>query len=160
LSERSRQELGASKSLPSGFTSAFEEQGRYWYDYQWQGDLSRFGFRSEYLDSSPSGEGLGGYSDWRNEARIGHMIMREVEAELSTSYTMRRNDTVSGLDDQDPTLTNDYETWTIRLGTSFPVARSTTFTTYVEHVERFSDNSQLAFSRDTFEAYFTFRHEF
>ena len=160
VSRQARQVIGASQSMSDGFNSGFDIQRRYWYHLDWAGELTRAGFRSDFLDSDPSGENDYRYTDWRNGIELGRYIYREVELVLTSEYAIRNNDPVEDTEGVDPTLQGDYETWVTRLGTRLPVSRHTHFTTYVEHAERFSDNEDLAFTRDTFEAYLTYTREF
>ena len=61
---------------------------------------------------------------------------------------------------EDPEYTSDYETLSVRLGTTFSVTRMIDFSIYGQHIDRLSDNPNLEYSRDIAAGTFTYKHDF
>ena len=163
--------LAFSRSQRAGFNSPFEINDSYAYNLAWKGDFVSAGLFSTFNTVDPQSTGVNPYSDWMSGVNIVYPIFVDVPVVcgdsiallLSSRYDMRDNGSfdASELTLVDPEWQANYRTWTSRIGFSFPFIWSDiTFATYVEHVDRASDDPQLAYTRDLFEATFSFRHEF
>ena len=149
--------LGYSRTLRGGFNSAFEQVDAYDYRIEWKGAASSVTLHSALKEVEPSSDSVNAYRDWSSGLEVSYPLRPYINLQFSSKYSVRQNrDTVEG----DEEWVYDYDTWSTRLGTSFAVTRKIDFTTYVQHVERYSNSEQLEYERDTISGVFTFRHRF
>lgn len=157
------QTLQYQRGLRSGFSSAFEEYDRASYELKWNGDLTSVKARSAIDSVSPSLAEDTDYRDWINSLSVSWRATPTITLDGATVYTIRDNDSEDvDVEDEEVDIEDfeDYETWSSRIGTSFKIAREITLSMSYRHVERFSDTADLAYSRDTFQALLTYRHQF
>jgi len=151
--------LSYARGLRTGFDSAYEIYDEYAYKITWQGSATRITGYTTYQDVEPSSPDVNGYSDWISGVDLTHPLTQSANL-FATSYYDARNNRTAVSANADPEWTNNYATWVSRIGTSLTLTKSIDFVTYFEHVERYSASSQLAYSRDVFEATFYYRHQF
>jgi len=159
LSKTLRHSLGYDRGFRSGFNSDYELYDTFSYRLNWQGEISSAAFFSRYSNVEPSGAIDWPYRDWANGASLSYPILEWLTLGASTVYTIRESD-AEFEDEEDPENSSDYDTWNSRIGTDFRIHKKMTFSTYYSHYERISDDEDLEFTRDTFEAYVTYRHQF
>jgi hypothetical protein len=145
------------RGLRTGFNSDYERFTGYGYSIDWRGDVSTLGLFTRVEEVEPSDERYGTFRDWVSGLRGTRPLTDFATLDAHLTYTVRDNRDVTV---EDPELAEDYETWVAHLGTAFAITRSITFYTYYERVERISDFDDLAYTRDIFEAMFTYRHDF
>jgi len=150
--------IGFSRGIRGGFSSAFETYDRYSYHLRWGGDATTAEAYTEYTDVENS-DLDSDYTSWVSGLILSYPLVENIRLRLSTAYNIREN---SGdvLEDADPQDVNNYETWTTRLSSSFELTKKIDFTTYFQHVERTSDDDQLAYKRDIVAANLRFSHQF
>jgi hypothetical protein len=153
-------ELQYRRGLRLGFDSAFEMYDEYSYRITWQRDLMTVAGYSVLTQVYPSWDATPAYSTWTSGADASYPLTERLRLLGTTIYTRRQNEDAPPGADIDEEWRYDYQTWLSRLGTGFAVTPSISFTTYGEHVVRWSDSDNLEFTRDTFEAFFTYRHAF
>jgi hypothetical protein len=147
------------RGLRTGFNSDYEIYTMYGYSLDWRGAVSSAGLFTRIYEVEPSGDQVSSYRDWQSGVRCSYPLTGFATLIASSVYSIRENnareDQAGELEDR-----SDYETWSSRVGTSFSITKNLTFLTYYEHVERYSDASDLTYSRDIFEARFSYRHQF
>ena len=157
LSRDLAHELSYGRMLRGGFVSAFEQVDEYRYEIGWKRGRTSANLYSTINEVTPSSTGVNAYRDWKSGVDATYPLAYYVDLVFASEYSVRENeDTSSG----DAEWQNDYDTWSSRLGTSFALTRKVNFTTYVQHVERWSGSEDLEYERDTFSAVLTFKHRF
>jgi len=168
--------------LARGFLSHFEIIDSYGYRLEWAGVRTAVGAQSTMSIVRPVGGNVGEYRNWVSGVNVVYHLTQFIDLNGSSTYSVRYN-RVGALDEDaavdpeadiveeaadvgdvsptiDEELVSDYATWVSRLGTAFGLTEKITFETYVQHTERISENENLAYERDIFEARLVFRHEF
>ncbi|NQT91790.1 MAG: hypothetical protein HQ559_03440 [Lentisphaerae bacterium] len=162
LTERLSHEFSYARGMTPGFfTGTLELADRYAYRIGWKTDRLSIGLSSSLGIVKPAGtEKYGEYWDWSSGVEASCTITRHVVLNGSSVYSRRdnRDDALGPVIDEE--LVSDYDTWISRLGTTVTLARSLFFDTYMQYVERLSDNSNLVYERFTFYAGLKYRHEF
>jgi len=150
------------RAMRTGFSSNFEVTDTYRYELDWRGDLVSARAYSQLTEVDPSNRDETDYSDWTSGLTVTYPLVNRpyITLNASTRYSVRDNSARGITVVTEPEQENDYETWDSRIGTSFGIARDISFTTYVQHIERFSDYEDLQYERDIFAAYFTYSHQF
>jgi len=154
--------LSYSRGLRAGFDTAVEQYDHVSYRLNWQGKVTRATFTSSMSSVDPMLATDIAYRDWANQVQVARDVTDWMTVTLTSSYTVRDNlvNASSDLTNAAEEDTSDYSTWVTRIGTDFRLTKRVTFNTYAEHVERFSDNPDLAYSRETFAAYLTYQQRF
>lgn len=152
------QELFYEHGLRGGFASSFEVFERYGYALNYQDAAWRARIYTTWTDVRPGDDTANDYTDWTSGVDIGLPLTRFVTLRGSTAYSIRGNSGDGDLGASE--LDSDYETWNSLIGTEFPLTRKIRFSTYYQHVERYSDDQALEYQRDIFEALLTFTHQF
>lgn len=152
--------LSYEHGLTGGFNSSFEEYDNVSYRLNWAGQLGSAVFRSAYSSVQPSADDSGDYTTWANGVTLSRALSKLLSVTLDSTYTLRNNRDADTTDTAQLEDTSDYETWVTTLSTGFQLTKRTTFTTSLQHAERFSDAEDLAYTRDTFEAHLTYRRQF
>jgi len=160
--------LSYSRSLRGGFRTAFETVDTYEYKIDWTGYASSASLYSRLSMVEPSTEARNEYRDWTSGFEMSYPLVRYITLLFQSTYSVRNNTTESGAPEEeledlqevaDQELRNDYTTWQTRIGTKFSLMREIDFTTYAEHIERYSDSEDLEYERDILAAYLTYTHE-
>ena len=162
LTTRLSHTLSYQRAMSPGFlTGSLEFADRYGYRLDWKGDRLSSELFSNFVVYKPVGViEYGEYWDWSSGIRAQYILTRYVTLDGSSVYSLRDNRFDAAGLDIDAELVSDYSTWVNRLGTTVNLTRELFFDTYVQNVERFSDNADLAYARFTFYAGLTYRHEF
>ncbi|MBL7115799.1 MAG: hypothetical protein ISS35_08535 [Kiritimatiellae bacterium] len=159
LSKTLRHSLGYARDIREGYNSSYEIYDLYSYRLNWQGEISSASFFSRYSDVESSGATDWPYTSWGNGATLSYPILDWLTLNASTVYTIRENKAeFENVDD--PENSSNYDKWDSRIGTDFRIHKEMTFSTYFAHYERISDDEELEFTRDTFEAYVSYHHQF
>lgn len=156
-------ELEASRTVNEGFDTAYQTVDRYRYRMGWQGVALNAGLSAERIEVDPSSPDVSEYTDTRYIADASYPLTSFARLQGATGYTLRRNRSMADRDGAQPQpadRSTDYETFFWRLGTNFNVTRRIVFDTWYQYNERFSDREDMEFTRDTFQAMFTFSHRF
>jgi hypothetical protein len=165
ISESKSQKITYQRRQTEGFSGGVDVSDTISYNYSWSGERFPGAFSTRYATLDPQEATRSGYSDWTTRLQLGHQLTRLLRLTFLTSYAQRKTDasasaaaaaTAAGTQD----ATSDYDTWTVRLGGSMPLTKKTAFSTYVEHVDRMSDNENLAYTRDVIAATITWSHDF
>ncbi len=153
--------LGYSSSVNTGYRTAFELVDSLEYKMEWHGDATTATLLSTYSTTQPSGNIFSEYADWVTRLDVTYPLTRYIELNGALRYQIRENEPpVLNEALYDPETTSDYDTWMARIGSSFDVTKKIKFYTYYTHVSRDSDNDDLVYTRDIFEAYFRYSHQF
>jgi hypothetical protein len=153
--------LGYSSSVETGYRTAFEYVDRLEYQLEWHGDATTATLHSEYRTTEPSGNIFSDYMDWITRLDVSYPLTRIITLRGTLRYQIRDNEPVVLNEDlYSPETISDYTTWMGRVGASFDVTKKITFYTYYTHVSRDSDNDDLVYTRDIFEATFRYTHQF
>lgn len=161
LKENVWHSLGYSSSINTGYRAAFELVDSLEYRLEWNGDATTVALSSEYRTTEPSGNIFSKYADWVTELNVIYPLTRFIDLEGTLRYQIRENDpNLLSNELYDPETTSDYDTWMGRIGSSFAVTKTIKFYTYYTHVSRDSDNEDLVYTRDIFESYFRYSHQF
>lgn len=142
------QEFGYSRSLSESFEGGVDIMDVLSYSYRWSRSVLPGSFSTTYVSSDPQDGGRSDYADWTSRLDLRYRLTRKIRLNFALSYAMRMNDDVGVDDEGNPELSNDYETLTATLGTSFRLTRKSSFSAYASHVDRTSDNADLAYTRD------------
>jgi hypothetical protein len=139
------------RSMAGGFRSPLEVNDVCQYRLDWKGVFaSAYGF-SRATQGRPVGRNIPDYADWTSGIGGRYPLWRGVDLIGDTTYSTRHN-LGKFLGAVDLQQANNYDTWVFRLGTSFALTQRVDFSTYYQHMERWSSEDQLAYERDTFEA--------
>jgi len=161
LSRSLKHRLEYSRSMTAGFNSPYMLSDTVGYHLNWTSDeLITAGLFSQYSKVSTGDARYGEYTDWNSGVNVALPVTSIVTLTFDTTYSIRENNNISDSLMTDVEMRNNYNTWTSRIGTSFAITREVVFSTYLQHIERSSDYSQLAYSRDVFVAMFTYTHRF
>ena len=151
-------------SLSHGLTEAFEGPFDLTtmasYDLSYEKDRTAIRFRTMYSFVEPQTVSFSEYASWVTSLETVLPVTRFMGLLFNVDYAVRDNGEVVDPALDDPEYTSDYETWSMRLGTSFSVTRKVSFDLYGQHIERLSDNPDLQYSRDIVAATFSFSHSF
>ncbi len=150
------------RDLVDGYNSAFETSDAFTYNLEWNGEFVSLSFSSALMDVEPVSESVNAYSHWSGDLNGSWQATSFVNISFSTSYTIRDNEgiEIAGDEEVDEELSFDYDTWTSRLGMSFPIAKDLAFSTYVQRTERESDSANLQFTRLSTGTFLTYHHVF
>jgi hypothetical protein len=146
--------------LTGGFSSPFNLQSSLSYELSYENDMASMVFSSGYTSVEPQVAEFSDYTSWLSSLNIGLPMTRSIGLLFSASYAARANGVSASTDLSDPEYTSDYDTLSLRLGTSFSVTRRIDFTIYAQHIDRMSDNENLDYSRDILAGTFSFSHAF
>ena len=160
MSPTLNQTVSYSRSMGGGYSSAFEVRDTLDYRLRWQGKLSSVQFYSTLSEVAPTDDSDADYRSWITGLDVSYPLTHYITLIGSTSYSVRENEERVSSDDDELELSNDYDTWTSRIGTSFRLTRRISFRTYAEHTERISDEENLDYERDTVAAYLTYHRQF
>ena len=153
--------LGYSSSVNTGYRSAFEFVDSLEYRLEWNGAATTATLVSEYRSTTPSGVLFSDYTDWITRLDVIYPLTRKIALNGALRYQIRENAGVLiGEDLYDPETISSYNTWMGRLGAEFYVTKSIRFYTYYTHVSRDSDDEDLVYTRDIFEATFRYTYNF
>ncbi len=153
--------LQYSSSVETGYRSAFEFVDSLEYRLEWHGQATTATFLSEYRAVEPDKSVFSSYNDWINQLDVYYPLTRVIELHGMVSYDVRENASPPLNEDLYlPETVSDYNTWVARIGTDFHVTKTIEFFTYYTHVSRDSDNEDLVYTRDIFEATFRYTHQF
>ncbi len=153
--------LGYSSSINTGYRTAFELVDSLEYRLEWHGEATTATLLSEYRTTVPSGNIFSDYADWITRLDVTYPLTRYIELHGVLRYQVRENQpNLLPNELYDPETTSNYDTWMGRIGSSFAVTKTIKFYTYYTHVSRDSDNDDLVYTRDIFEAYFRYTHQF
>jgi hypothetical protein len=160
LSRQISHSFSASRSQQGGFSSDFEIDNTYGYKLDWKGDDISSSLYSTLLDVTPNNASVGKYSDWTSGISVSVPLVTAVTLLMSSDYDVRVNkNTVAGVS-TDPTLNNNYTTWTSQIGTSLALTKSFLFSTTLQHIERTGDSESLTYRMNIFSANLTYTHTF
>ena len=161
------------RSQRAGFNSPFEIFSSYSYALAWKGELTSAGLFSGLSTVDPQSLTVSSYSDWQSGVNVSYPVYvnlpfvigeefgQYVRLSLSSTYDLRDNGDPPSGEAAEPEWSDNYTTWISRIGSSFPfIWADILFAAYVEHVERGSDNTQLAYRRDILAITLTYTHQF
>ncbi len=160
ISEEKSQKIGYQRTLSESFAGGLDIQDSVDYSLSWEGGLFPGSISTRYSIFSPQDSGRSGYSDWSTALLLRNQLTRLILLTFRTSYSIRSNDAVAEIDPDAPDVSSDYETFTVRLGTSMRVTEKTSLNVYAEHADRTSENPDLAYTRDVIAAILTWSHKF
>lgn len=146
------------RGMRSGFDSDFEIFDSLEYRIRWTGAAAAVTLYTRWLEVRPSAEGGNGYTDRVTGAEAAFPVTSFMTLDASSSYAQRENRFT--LAEGALESTNDYNTWVSRIGTSFAITRSIDFIAYYMHIERESDNDNLSYQRNIYEAMLRYTHRF
>ncbi len=169
LGRNLKQDVSASRSQQAGFNSGFEVHDTYSYSLGWAGEMVAANAHTRYSQVDPNGTDVNGYSDWTSGVNVSWpMFLRYLIFKAYTTYEVRGNDPMTVPAETDATSdvalvaeqNNDYQTWTSGLGASMAIMKDLKAATDFQHIERFSDAQDLAYTRDVFSVTLTYRYIF
>ncbi len=163
ISEERSQRISYTRTQAEAFTGGIDISDSLSYGLSWQGGLFPGELSAAFLSLEPQGSTRNGYSDWSVGVALRHQLTRLLALSFSTRYAIRMNEDVeegSEIDPNTPDLYSDYETLSIRLGSTMRVTKKTAFNAYAEHADRTSDSDNLAYTRDVIAATLTWTHKF
>jgi hypothetical protein len=146
-------------SIRGAFDAAYEIYDLLSYSLDWDRHIYTAFFRTSYLMADPDVAGNGRYSDWLTAIGGKYPLSRTVFLTGEAGYTVRDNtadpNTGGYLESR-----SDYQTAYARIGTEFELTKKTRFRAYVQHLERFSAEADLAYGRDLAGFEVIYRHQF
>ena len=154
------QQIRVGRMLSESFGGGVEVRDNYSYRYGWSGLWLPGSFSSVYIVVDPQEPAFNGYQDWSNRLRIRTQLTRLVPLDVSASYAMRFNDIHAESVDDDPEISNDYQTLSLMARTGFRVYRKINFTAYVQHLRRTNAAPEFSYTRDTVGVQLTWSHQF
>jgi len=163
ISETRSQRVTYTRAQSEAFLGGIDIRDAVSYGFSWSGGLFPGELSSTFSSFDPQDGGRSGYDDWSISLALRHQLTRLLALSFSSQYSVRMNDPVDtddAIDPDTPDLYNDYETLTIRLGSSMRLTKKTSFSAYAEHADRMSDNDDLAYTRDVIAATLTWSHKF
>jgi hypothetical protein len=161
ISESKGQRVTYLRTQAEAFSGGIDVNDTLAYVFDWREGLFPGSLSTRYSAITPEDEDRNGYSDWATSLRLQHQLTRIIRLAFSTTYSVRSNDGVSEeLVAEAPDINDDYETLSLRLGSSMRLTKKTNFSAYAEHVDRTSDNEDLAYTRDIIGAALTWSHKF
>ena len=150
LTEHVTHDIGYEKSQRGGFSGGFEVLDSYSYGISWASPELSIGYRTAYQVVEPRLYRASDYSDWLHQVTVIKPLSQDLTLTLATAYTIRENsepgEGEAGAGDR--LVEESYDTWVSNIGLAYVLARDWTLHTYFEHLERFSDADDLAFTRD------------
>lgn len=159
ISDTRHQRLSWQRRLSEAFDGGMDVSDTFGYQYRWSGSRVPGAFSTTYAIYDPKDRDRNGYTDWTTRLNVRYPLTRLMDLSLVASYGIRRNDTPTR-DDELPDISSDYETLTLSASTGFRVTDKTMFSAYATHVERTSDNRDLAYTRDTVGVTLKWSHQF
>ncbi len=150
--------LSGAHGLRTGYNTAAETFDELQYRIRWSGERTGVEAFTAYRITDPSRSTLNSYTDWTSGVALSRELRPYLTLSASTRYAVRDNEETANTD-LDPEYRADYETWASRLGLTTRLADELSLLTYVEHVERYSDDPDLEYTRDVLAALLTYRHE-
>ncbi len=101
------------------------------------------------------------YTDWVNQLTAARSLTRTTSLTLTTVYVVRKNGQIEAGDigAGDRMVESDYSTWITNLGLSWAMTEHLGAFFYGEHLNRYSDDPDLEFSRDTVGVNLVYRHD-
>ncbi len=162
LAERLSHGIELNRSQIGGFDSGVELQNVARYELKWANPDLSVGFTTWYRDVEPRLTTATPYTDWSSQLNLSKPLTRLLTLHASTAYGVRDNGEATGAAPygDDPFLADDYQTWLTTVGLTHTLAQNLTLSAYVTHTERFSDNPNLAFTRDAFQVTAVYTHDF
>lgn len=151
LSDNLSHQIGYERSQRGGFNGGFEVLDAVHYGISWNNQDWQVAFLTVYRMAEPRLYRSNRYTDWLNQISLAKPLTQYLTLTLATAYTIRDNSAVKTGDagEGDLLVANSYDTWASNVGLTYAITKRLKASAYVEHLERFSDNNSLAFSRDT-----------
>jgi hypothetical protein len=161
LTDRLSHSIVLSRRQRAGFEVGLEVVDALSYSLRWTSDLWSAAFLSAYQKIDTRLSRASDYRDWLNQVTVTRALSEDLTAMLATAYTLRYNGDVrpGDLGENDPMITNDYDTWATNLGLTYLLTAHLSAYGYGEHLERYSDRTTLEFSRDTVGVTLVYRHD-
>jgi len=159
LSKELRHVLAYRHGIRGAFDAAYEAFDSFSYRLDWDRTMYSAYFRSAYTRADPLIAGSNPYADWTTAVGGRYPLTRIIFLTGEAGYNVRDNggDLFTGGDLES---IEDYETAYARVGTEFELTKETGFRAYVQHLERLSDNEDLAYGRDMAGFDIVYRHQF
>ncbi len=162
LSDRASHSFGYSRQQRAGFLAGLEIVDAINYGLTWANDLWSVGFVSSHQSVETRLSDTSNYQDWVNQLSATRALSPDLTLTLATAYALRLNDTPqSGSTDAGGVmLENDYNTWASNIGLTYLMTEHLVAYVYADRTTRYSDASELDFTRDTIGATLVYRYDF
>lgn len=162
LSPRLNHQADYSRWVRGGYRAGMEIVDEYHYALRWKNDWIAGGYALWFTDVQQEMSTITDYRDWLHQLSLFYPLTRFVTLSAVTQYGIRDEDEgpSGAVDAIEETFHDDYETWTTRLGTTFHLTKRLVAAAVAEHVERFSDSDDVAFTRDTVALTCTYTYDF
>lgn len=161
LTDHLSHSLGYSRSQTANFDAGLDVIDDYHYSLSWVRDVWNIALLSSYRIYTPRLSTISDYQDWVTQLTTSRAITRTLGLNMTTAYAVRKNGNVSSNDPygDSPMVQNDYSTWVINGGLNWVLSTSLTAFFYAEHLNRYSDDPSMEFSRDTVGVNLVYRHD-
>lgn len=162
LTERLSHTVGYEKSQRGGFNGGFEVMDAYGYSIAWASPTLSVGLKTAYQVVEPRIYRSNDYTDWLNQLTVMKSLSENLTLTLASAYTIRDNSKVKTGDAGEGSrlMEASYDTWANNIGLAYVLAKHWTAGAYVEHLERFSDADDVAFTRDMAGVTLTYSRDF
>lgn len=161
LTERLSHSLGYSRSQTANFDAGLDVIDDYHYSLSWVRDSWNIALLSSYRIYTPRLSTISDYRDWVTQVTSSRAITRTMGISTTVAYAERKNGNVQANDPygDTPMVQNDYSTFVVNAGLNWVLSTSLTAFFYAEHLNRYSDDPSLEFSRDTVGVNLVYRHD-
>jgi hypothetical protein len=151
-----------SRSQRAGFAAGVEVANEFRYSISWGSEWLSAQAAASARQAKTELARVSDYSDWVASFHVSKPFTETITAHASTAYSLRVNGAMEagGVDEASLYVTSDYATWVSTLGLSWWLTPRLSWTTYVEHLERFGDVGGLDFSRDAFQTGLSYAYDF
>lgn len=168
ISEMYRQRLSWQRSMTEAFDGGVDMTDTLAYSLSWNSEIFPGSLSTAYSVYDPQTDNRNGYADWATSLSVRHQLTRLLNLSLNATYAIRMNDdpvrpvstVTTETVDTLPDLSSDYETLTLSASTGFRVTKNTTLSAYASRADRTSENTDLAYTRDTVGVMLNWSHQF
>jgi hypothetical protein len=143
--------FGLNRTHTGGFNADVLVEDTAEYTLTWYTGPLDIGFSSRFINAEPQDDDVNAYWDWATTLGVTYHLARFWSIDLNTTYSIRDNEAYlgEGEDDAPPDLTDDYNTWTTILRTSYNFTEHWSCTAFASHVERRADSDDFTYERST-----------
>jgi hypothetical protein len=162
LTDRLSHSIGYSRQQRAGFLAGLEVVDAINYGVSWANDLWAVGFLSSYQTVETRLSSASNYRDWVNQLSATRALSPDLTLTLATAYSVRDNDVAQTnmVEEESIMLDNDYDTWASNIGLTYRLTAHLMSYVYANHTVRYSEASELEFTRDTIGATLVYRYDF
>lgn len=149
LSKSLSHEVSYNRNQGRSFQEGLDIGQSFNYSLNWTGDDMTMGFSASMSGTESRGSSSGGYSDWAAQFTTSIPLSSVLVGRFSSTYSVRHNGSLAVAEGEEvsPELVSDYRTWVNRFDTGYSFTKSISMTTYVEYVDRQSDEPTLEYGR-------------